>query len=460
MMSENGTRRREASLLLVIVATLSGAVASHLRSAPPGLDAMIPTAGGVGPPSRVPPAVTPSVPTVPLRWLHYQSDVSPDPGVAFLNNQHGFMLTGRSASPSIDHFLSAAGGATWPGDGVALTRSGGRRWSKALSVPTGIWGLDALSATPDVFAVGVTALYETSDDGTSWQRRGEPAGGPLVEVSFSSPSNGVGLTTLGRLVATSDGGRSWRRVASAGRLQLTSTCASGGGSYLVSDATGTIWSLSRSARLNRFFIPKLPSSVRPSNELGASMQDSVGAPVSYLACSSLLDAEEVTWPVGSDSGNGFGGTQSMVFAASSTRGAWRSAPDASSASRSWSVGSDTVTTAAYGGLAVASSTAAASVTFDNGSGAVLVHSSSGGVSLFGRRSSITDLPATSFPVALDSSVLGISLLPGGRGWLALVTVLRGMPVRDEVDLYATADGGSSWARLFRSARRADATPVS
>jgi O-acetyl-ADP-ribose deacetylase (regulator of RNase III) len=185
------------------------------------------------------------------------------------------MLTGRRASPSIDHFLSAAGGATWPGNGVALTRSGGRRWSQALSVPTGIWGLDALPATPDVFAVGVTALYETSDDGTSWRRRGEPAGGPLVEVSFSSPSNGVGLTTLGRLVATSDGGRSWRRDASAGRLQLTSSCVSGGGSYLVSDATGTIWSLSRSARLNRLFIPKLPSSVRPSNELRARRRQSV-----------------------------------------------------------------------------------------------------------------------------------------------------------------------------------------
>ncbi|HTX00692.1 MAG TPA: hypothetical protein VMD59_18070, partial [Acidimicrobiales bacterium] len=288
-----------------------------------------------------------------LPWLRYQTDVSPDPGLALLGAERGWMIAGHGTHPSIDHFLSAAGGASWPGDGVLVTADGGRHWSQVLHVPTGVWGLDELPSSGSAFAVGVTEPFATGDGGRRWQLRGEPADQPLVEVSFSSTISGIGLTTDGQLVTTSDGGWRWTADAGSDHLPLTSSCAIGIGRYLVSSSAGSIWLLAAN-KLRRVFDARLPSSVSPGNArpFGGSMQANVGAPVSYLSCSPGLDAEAVSWPVGSASANGFGGVQSMLFATSGPGGAWEAVTEAGSASQTWSITTLTPTTAAYPGVAV------------------------------------------------------------------------------------------------------------
>jgi len=122
------------------------------------------------------------------------------------------------------------------GDGILATTDGGRTWRRQSSAAT-ITQLDAVDAA-NAWAVGQAGsgadaqpfLLRATDGGRHWRLAGEPvfARGtgrasvhPLSGVRFLSPSRGVGVTDLraavgsdpyqeGRLVATTDGGETWR----------------------------------------------------------------------------------------------------------------------------------------------------------------------------------------------------------------------------------------------------------
>jgi len=162
----------------------------------------------------------------------------PAGGVQIASARVGFALSGQPTN-GLDLNLSAPGGLilAWPSPSVVVTRDGARHWTRALAVPAGFWGVDAVG-TNDVWAVGVTALYRSVDGGRTWQRAGEPRK-PLVRVAFTSPSTGFGLTVGGRLVQTIDSGESW--TASRWHGRGVALCSVNGGSMLVAGETGGVW---------------------------------------------------------------------------------------------------------------------------------------------------------------------------------------------------------------------------
>jgi photosystem II stability/assembly factor-like uncharacterized protein len=158
--------------------------------------------------------------------------------------------------PSIDDNLSAGVlEYNWPGAAVAATKDGGSTWVTSLSDANGLWGLDVLNAT-DVWAVGVESLYATTDGGVNWTKVGEPSGTALVNVQFSGPSTGLGITTQGGLLITSDGGRTWTGPPSPSLASgLADACTDSTGFEIV-DQRGDIWnvgSLSTSPEVTEVF---------------------------------------------------------------------------------------------------------------------------------------------------------------------------------------------------------------
>lgn len=189
-------------------------------------------------------------------WLAYATDVNPGSAISFVSAHSGWRVTGQLAAPHLDGNLTAGpNGETfsWPGSGVAASADGGQNWHAIYSAPDGIWGLDLIS--PEVgWVVGVTTLASTGDGGASWRRLAEPAGHPLVSVSFSSVRAGIGITTAGQVVRTENGGLSWAPVSfpePAGALCFASAqrgyisaqngdlyrTSSGGGSWALVHAT-------------------------------------------------------------------------------------------------------------------------------------------------------------------------------------------------------------------------------
>jgi photosystem II stability/assembly factor-like uncharacterized protein len=90
----------------------------------------------------------------------------------------------------------------------------------------------------------------------SWEQVGEPSQGALVAVEFVSESQGFGLTTLGNLVESTDGGSTW---SSGALTAIGSTLCfpsdefgyvadSNGDVYATSDG-GSTWSLSAQSGL-------------------------------------------------------------------------------------------------------------------------------------------------------------------------------------------------------------------
>jgi photosystem II stability/assembly factor-like uncharacterized protein len=148
-------------------------------------------------------------------WSEYATAVDPGSSIDFVNSQTGWRVDGQLWGQRIDENLASGPGGIavdWPGTAVSRSTDGGKDWSTALRVSTGIWGGDLLS--PQVgYVVEVTALRRTTDGGRSWTAVREPSGHPLVWVHFSSAERGYGLTTVGGLVSTVNGGSSWRTEA-------------------------------------------------------------------------------------------------------------------------------------------------------------------------------------------------------------------------------------------------------
>jgi hypothetical protein len=197
----------------------------------------------------------------------------------------------------VDHYVSAGPAASIsPGTGIAHTADGGRSWQAQLSVPTGIWGLDALGSQT-AWAVGVTSLYETTNGGSTWTAvlQGEQGGDNIVNVAFATASDGTAVTARGALVHTTDGGATWSPVSSGSSapVNVTDLCAERGAVVAVT-ADGAVWTNATGAAPSQW-----TSSYQPTTSASTVQNASM---VSCGASGSTWEAVAPTNPQGSGGG--------------------------------------------------------------------------------------------------------------------------------------------------------------
>jgi len=112
---------------------------------------------------------------------------------------------------------------------VLATEDGGRTWRPLLrlpceSLPDGSRAVSRVSATLGFAACGdqpgageqLKRLYVTHDDGRSWHLRANerqmPVNGYLSSISFADARDGLLTSARGGLLATHNGGRTWRML--------------------------------------------------------------------------------------------------------------------------------------------------------------------------------------------------------------------------------------------------------
>jgi photosystem II stability/assembly factor-like uncharacterized protein len=126
--------------------------------------------------------------------------------------------------------------------GILATSDGGATWRGVYRAPRGGGGPDKLyevdfTDAAHGWAVGTSAVLSTSDGGRTWTRRQEPCG--LIDsVHFLTPGLGYAISGAasvslnagmpvaeggGRVLRTTDGGRTWNPVATA-PVQAESVC--------------------------------------------------------------------------------------------------------------------------------------------------------------------------------------------------------------------------------------------
>jgi photosystem II stability/assembly factor-like uncharacterized protein len=130
--------------------------------------------------------------------------------IAFADTRHGLISLASPKIPCPSHIC------TWY---VQATSDGGRSWSTTLRGPVSLVGHAEVEAAPGTSVVWAyfpcteptcrPRLYRSSDWGRQWRLVGHPR---LERLRFFSPSDGWGLTGALALVASHDGGRSWRPV--------------------------------------------------------------------------------------------------------------------------------------------------------------------------------------------------------------------------------------------------------
>jgi hypothetical protein len=138
-----------------------------------------------------------------------------------------------SYPPGIDglQFVSSSRGWAVSQGMILATADGGAHWATQLSGKLNLTSADFISAS-DGWAVGTTSLLATTDGGAHWAALPEPC--PVIRsVHFTSPADGVAVAggqnaggagpempALGGVVlATSDGGHTWRRLATPANAQ-------------------------------------------------------------------------------------------------------------------------------------------------------------------------------------------------------------------------------------------------
>lgn len=177
------------------------------------------------------------------QWVAYSPTVTlPNSPIAFVDATTGWMVRGLASAPTLDDDLSAGPtGSVWPGPSVAYTTDGGHSWQTQLTSPAGIWGVDAISPTT-AWAVGVNALYETTNSGMTWDAllSNETGGSNLVEVAFSSAADGAGVTAAGALETTTDGGATWSPAQFAPTTPISAVCSESG-TLIAAASDGQIW---------------------------------------------------------------------------------------------------------------------------------------------------------------------------------------------------------------------------
>lgn len=393
----------------------------------------------------------PATSTTPTPWLQYVTQVMPDVSISFANVKDGWMVSGLGTNQHLDDDLTAGSSEQmWPGPGVAITTDGGTSWTMTLTSASGIWGIDSLSAS-QLWAVGVTALYGSKNGGASWTTLGEPSGTVLVNVKFTSSADGLGITTHGTLVATTNGGETWTAEAVAGLTNLADACVQGA-SVLVDNQAGDVWESSD------------PASASSWSEVYTSPSIPTGTE-SLLSCGFAGGAWEETYP----NQQGSGVTMSVAETSSAANARWSQSASGAPGQSSKAV--------------VAGTNAAASVTdwipitganvplaLGNPSGpalpaAALYRSANG--STFSPVS-IPDLFDGNVPVAADGRsgpptsttsgqndlvvAHGIAFDSLTDGWLYadILTGVGTSNLSDHTVVYHTTDGGSDWSATYQS----------
>ncbi|HTX10059.1 MAG TPA: hypothetical protein VME22_15680 [Solirubrobacteraceae bacterium] len=385
--------------------------------------------------------------TVPQPWLKYNTVVVPNGGLTFENASDGWMVEGQTAYPIIDSFLASTDTSTqqsqvaWPGNVVVSTTDGGSTWSQSLSVPDGIWGLDFLAGSSTGWAVGVDQLYETSNGGSTWSLESEPTDTALVDVSFSSTTDGIGLTTAGALVFTDNGGANWGASQTLAD-PIVSSCATGTDSYLLADLAGDIWTVTSGGSDTQVFTSPL--------------QPTHGSAVLTCSNGSFYESLSIAGPNPAAAG-GY-----AVLDASQPAGPWTAvinsgnalptslnAPDASVIASDYlgafAAYETNLVAADYGSdgtlnLQYANSTSTSSTGSSGASASTSNPEASNSVAT----SSISGLPTAPSKIMPEiSKITGIAEIAGGSAWISVVTQVSSS---SEVDrrVYASTNGGSTW----------------
>jgi photosystem II stability/assembly factor-like uncharacterized protein len=128
--------------------------------------------------------------------------------ITFPDSRHGFVLGSNTGQQDV-LLATADGGRTWS-----------ERWPTTTPAPTS--AISFVSSTTG-FGIGIPgdgrAVLASVDSGGSWTQVGqlpeavEPWRSDPAELSFADSANGWLVSAAGNLLATADGGRTWRRVA-------------------------------------------------------------------------------------------------------------------------------------------------------------------------------------------------------------------------------------------------------
>ena len=125
-------------------------------------------------------------------------------------------------------FVSARQGWVAGAGRVLATSDGGRTWTTQYAGPAGLYQVDFID-TSHGWAVGANGLLRTANGGATWTALAEPCGS-IRSVHFVTPSLGYAVaggsqvwisggvpavTGGGELLTTTNGGRTWTRVAGA-----------------------------------------------------------------------------------------------------------------------------------------------------------------------------------------------------------------------------------------------------
>ena len=421
-----------------IIVTTAAAAAGHVgaisieahpaRNAPPGLGTGV-TSGGSNGITEAEMEAVPAVPPLPSPWHAFATKVWAGPAIQFTGRSTGFMIEGQGPAPRTDERLAAGWPAeSWPGTSVELTRDGGRHWAKSLTVPDGIWSIDFPSSAAG-WAVGVTTLYKTSDQGRTWTALQEPTGTHLVEVRFDRQGRGIGLDTAGYMHTSADGGATWTAAASGG--PYLDICTTPRGEWIGADGFGRLWEVGTpSPRL--IFTP------------GKTVIRRLRAPQISLSCGGGT-WESIRQPAGLGQGfppgllvfDSVGGGPFQPALSSGTLGV-----DARGSGLATLETGFTLTSGGGRSAVLAIRSAAP------GKLEVVTLAPGGGVKSASTIAGLPDLD--SLPAFMTSAIQGMALLPDGHGWLKVDAELPSGgiqapdPHRYMSLAYFTSDGGRVW----------------
>jgi len=248
---------RGLALIAVSLVVLAAVIVLHVRPAPG--------------PAPVPAAARQPDVTSTMDWISPREgwisafDRQAGTGTLFHTTDGGRHWTRERVAPGVEtpEFFDARNGVLTSGAGAFRTSDGGRHW-QAMAVPTGARGQRPVFADArhgwvwDPSARG--GLLATADGGATWRRlaaAGLPPAPPVPRLlGFRDPAHGWSAVA-GALYGTADGGRTWTslplpapaagqpglgplRVAANGRGQLVAG-GQGAGSIVVTADGGATW---------------------------------------------------------------------------------------------------------------------------------------------------------------------------------------------------------------------------
>lgn len=400
------------------------------------------------PPTTPPPLGAPQLST----WVAYSPRTAlPNPPLAFVNAKTGWMVAGLTSIPTVDNHLAAGPtGSVWPGTGVAYTTDGGTSWIQQLAVPTGVWGIDAISPST-AWAVGVTSLYQTTNAGVTWTPllQNEGGGSNIVNVSFVNVTDGAGLTANGTLEVTTDGGATWSLASTTDGAQTFSALCMQKATVVAATGDGQIWSVDFTVP-SRSWVSDYQPAVHTTGVANGSI----------LSCNAGGSAWVTVAP-----------TQTSMNASSEGFVEAQSSP--SSPTKGWSTTTASSSTSsargphapeALTGTGTQPMAAPSWVPVSGTGNPVFVASTPGEPQqhIYVQVSSGLYKPASGTGPLFDSSVAasfhGLDFTPDGSGWLLADAVPvpskpyspKAIPssVSEKLVVYHTTDGGTSWSSVF------------